>query len=481
MREGSVVLGRRLDRYVTSFFLWHFVFCLLAVLGLYVVVETFSRLDDFVEHKGLGAQLYWIGMYHLCQLPVLVSQFLPIVVLLAGIIALARLAYYNELSAMKAAGVSIYRTLVPIFLAALVIGAIGAADQEILLPNIENRVRNTRFAALRTDDQYDDLFVFDDKRHASVWVRRLLNSASGFDLSRIEAAPTRPAEPDAGKPPPSLHCARAVWVDQWVYLFDGATIEPGGKITRFARRTLRTDIPADKFSPPLAPPAHLADATPAHVVTATLDGQPIDIRFAACAPVQGLKVIQGGQITGLYEGENTAAPIAILTALWLDDKWIGRAQTYSQKTPIKRELIIYDGTTLPLDASPQELIKSRADFSLKSFAELSRRAANAHRTPGLRQRLLVDLHSRVAFPFASLVLLLVAIPFLFQQEGGRSTWIGVGLALFVSVCFYFLTYTFQVFGRDPVGIFGGIPWLAAWLPILIFAAAGSALLYNMDT
>ena len=39
------MLGRRLDRYVTSFFLWHFVLVLVAVLGLYIVVETFTELD----------------------------------------------------------------------------------------------------------------------------------------------------------------------------------------------------------------------------------------------------------------------------------------------------------------------------------------------------------------------------------------------------------------------------------------------------
>ena len=76
---------------------------------------------------------------------------------------------------------------------------------------------------------------------------------------------------------------------------------------------------------------------------------------------------------------------------------------------------------------------------------------------------------------------MVAIPLLFQQEGGKSTLLGVGLALFASLCFYVVTYAFQTIGRDPEGIFGGIPWLAAWLPIVLFGAGGGFLLWNMDT
>ena len=184
------------------------------------------------------------------------------------------------------------------------------------------------------------------------------------------------------------------------------------------------------------------------------------------------------QITSVRSAERAVAPIDITVALWHDKRWLGRGQSYVQRSPEKRELIVFDGDPLPLSLAPQQLIQTRTDPSLKSAAEL-RRLAN--RIPTLRQRLLLDLYSRTALPLAGLVLLLVAIPLLFQQEGGKSTLLGVGLALFVSLSYYIVTYAFQAIGRDPDGIFGGLPWLAAWLPVLLFAIAGTLLLRRMDT
>jgi len=155
------VLGRRLDRYVGFFFIWHFLICLVAIVGLYVIIDTFAHLEDFVQHEGVLEQLRWIATYHVYQTPVLLGQFLPVVTLLAGVVTLARLARYNELNAMKAAGVSMHRTLAPIFLLSLLIGALGAADQELLVPRIEEDILDVRYTARKTKDVYRDLFVYD--------------------------------------------------------------------------------------------------------------------------------------------------------------------------------------------------------------------------------------------------------------------------------------------------------------------------------
>ena len=480
------MLGRRLDRYITSFFLWHFVLCLAAVVGLYVIVDTFAKLDDFVEHEGLLTQLRWIATYHLYQIPVLVSQFLPIVALLAGIISLARLAAHNELNAIKAAGVSIHRTLMPMLLAAVVIGALGAANQEFVVPNLQHDIRSVRAGALKDKRVYHDLFAYDEELANSVWVRQLLNTQDGYTLTRLHATPTpTPPTPDPAEAPPreptirSIRCATAIWADHWLFLFDGTTTTPEGQTIVFAHKTLRTLLSSDRFTRPTEPTTKLADGTPAYLAPATLDGHELRVAFAAYEPCpKALKLIRGGQIASVRGGERASAPIDVKAALWHNEQWLARGQTYIQQTAEKRELRLYDGDPLPLTITPPELIRSRTDPTLKSFAELRRLA---ERLPMLRQRILVDLHGRIAFPFASLVLLIVAVPFLFQQEGGKGTWLGVGLALFVSVCFYVVTYALQAVGRDPNGVFGGTPWVAAWLPVLLFAAAGTVLLYNMDS
>lgn len=474
------MLGRRLDRYVTSFFLWHFVLCLVAVIGLYVLLDTFTHLDDYVEQGSLVSQVRGIITYHAYQIPALVGQFLPIVVLLGGVLSLARLAAHNELNAAKAAGVSIHRTLLPLFAAALAIGLLGAADQELLLPSIEPQIRRVRYLTRKSDQEYRDVFAYDERQRTGVMVDRLLNAAEGWALRRLEIAPRKPAAEKPKAPPTRLRAERALWVDRWVFLFDGVAVGADGTEQPFAHRTLLASLRANAYAPPLTSSTRLADGTPARTVAGQLGDYFVDVAFAQAEPRSMQRMILGGQITSVQADTKASAPISITVALWDEARteWLGRAQTYIQRTPVKRELVLYDGEPLPLSAPPEELLQGRTDLTLKSSAALRALAA---RMPTLRQRILLEIHGRLAFPFASVVLLVVAIPLLFQQEGGKSTWIGVGLAFVVGLFYYIATFLIQAMARDPAVALGSVPWLAAWLPTLLFAGTGGVLLWRMDT
>jgi len=471
------VLGRRLDRYVGAFFAWHFLLSLVAILGLYVVIDTFTKLDELIEQEGVFAQLRWIAVYHAYQIPVLLTQFLPVVTLLAGIIAIARLARYNEINAIKAAGVSVHRTLLPIFLASLAIGALGAANQEILVPSLEYDILNVR-TTMRGKDVYRDLFVYDRSHKTTIWVRRLDYLAGGYELSGVAAEPRDLLDPAEKPELPRIRGAHAVWVGTWLFLSDGQAQAPDGTWQPFAYKSLTTNRDASEFAMP-GPPgkAGLGGATIAHI-EAGRNGHTLEVTFTEWKPKNNLRLIVGGQLTGAFEGAKTTAPTSIQAALWDGTRWLGRAQSYRQVSDRRREDVVYDGEPLPIAMPPQELVKSSADPSLKSFRQLLALAAEV---PALRQKILVVLHSRLAFPLASFVLLLVAVPLLFQQEGGKSTWVGVGLALVVSGCFYLVSYTCQLVGQTPGGVFDGSPAAAAWLPIVLFGATGVALAFRMDT
>lgn len=511
------MLFRRLDRYVTSFFVWHFVLCLVAILGLYIVVDTFSKLDEFARHSDPVEQLRWIAVYHLYQTPVLVNQFLPIITLLAGIISLARLASYNELNAIKAAGVSMHRTLAPIFLCAIAIVALAAANQELLLPYLEPDIRSVRVEALKSDVVKTELFVYDDESHATVLADTLNTAVGGKELRRIEAVANPLFGPDGTEiATGSLQAASAVWAGQWLLLRNGHTVDAAGQKRPFRVRMLRTTIAAQDYRRPVRLAARLADGTPAHVIGASpalpalkftlpasadtpgnptgatprrfedsLQGRAVALRFAAIDHEFECAMMLNGYLTEPYAGEQTKPPVAIQAAFWLNGQWLGRAQTYTQATDESsrtvRRLIVFDGQPLPLKTPPKRLVETKEDPSLKSSAELQQRARKNPRNRRLQQRIAVILHARLSFPLANVVLLLVAIPLLFQQEGGKSTWIGIGLALLLSVVFYFVNYACQFVGQNPRGLFAGVPALAAWLPIGLFGLTGVILLARINT
>ncbi|HTW80223.1 MAG TPA: LPS export ABC transporter permease LptG [Terracidiphilus sp.] len=92
------------------------------------------------------------------------------------------------------------------------------------------------------------------------------------------------------------------------------------------------------------------------------------------------------------------------------------------------------------------------------------------------QRYLIELHNRFAFPAACIVLMLVGVPLgAVSRRGGRSSgWVFTILLVFV---YYFLSSTGIQLGRQ-----GKLPvFVAVWSANILFAAAGSFLLWQMAT
>ena len=92
---------------------------------------------------------------------------------------------------------------------------------------------------------------------------------------------------------------------------------------------------------------------------------------------------------------------------------------------------------------------------------------------GLAQRLLVDMHYKIAFPFVSLIVILIGAP-LAIRSGRGSTIRGIGVSLGVVVVYYGLVSICLALGK------GGYlpPLFAAWFSNLFFAAIGIYFLKN---
>jgi LPS export ABC transporter permease LptG len=88
----------------------------------------------------------------------------------------------------------------------------------------------------------------------------------------------------------------------------------------------------------------------------------------------------------------------------------------------------------------------------------------------------VWMHRKVAFPFVTLVMTLIAVPFA-VTTGKRGAMYGIGIGIVLAIAYWVLISVFAAFGQ------GGLldPVLAAWAPNLIFGAAAAALLLTVRT
>ena len=103
---------RLLDRYLTKELLIPLSYCLVGFLIFWIAFDWLGTAEDFQDaNMGFGDVLtyYWI------KIPEFLSTILPVTLLLAMLYALTHLARYNELIAMRAAGVSWFRLCAPYF------------------------------------------------------------------------------------------------------------------------------------------------------------------------------------------------------------------------------------------------------------------------------------------------------------------------------------------------------------------------------
>jgi LPS export ABC transporter permease LptG/LPS export ABC transporter permease LptF len=116
-----------LDDYVVRNFVGYLALILTSFLVLFLIFTFFELLSDIVRNK---ISLLTVGDYLMNYLPTVFYTITPLSVLLAVLITFGLLQKWNEITAMKATGISIYRTTVPVLvLAAAIAGSLFLLEQ----------------------------------------------------------------------------------------------------------------------------------------------------------------------------------------------------------------------------------------------------------------------------------------------------------------------------------------------------------------
>ena len=123
---------RLLDRYLLREFVVPLFYCLAGFQIFWTAFDLFSNLQMYQEaglRPGAIAQLY------VMRTPELLTTVVPIALLLASLYTLTNLARYNEITAVRAAGISLARLSAPFFLVAGLMGGTLFWITEFVAPN----------------------------------------------------------------------------------------------------------------------------------------------------------------------------------------------------------------------------------------------------------------------------------------------------------------------------------------------------------
>jgi lipopolysaccharide export system permease protein len=126
---------RLLDRYLFRELLTPLAFCLGCFLIFWISCDLFTQLQEMQERQ---LRLLDVVEYSIAMTPEFLVMILPVVLLLALLYALTNHARHNEITAMRAAGVSLWRLCVPYLVVGLVASVILFWLNEWCVPRSAN-------------------------------------------------------------------------------------------------------------------------------------------------------------------------------------------------------------------------------------------------------------------------------------------------------------------------------------------------------
>lgn len=125
-----------IDRYLVREYLTFIAAGVAVAATLVVVVELMQRFDRFLRSR---PPLLYIVEHFAYRVPAIVHEGLPVIMLLATIFLYLTLTRHHELTALKAAGVSLYRVSAPVLALGLAVAIGSGMFQELVLPWLNER------------------------------------------------------------------------------------------------------------------------------------------------------------------------------------------------------------------------------------------------------------------------------------------------------------------------------------------------------
>ena len=168
---------RLLDRYLLRELLVPFAYCLTGFWIFWTAFDMFADIEDFQE-GGLGFLDF--AKYYAIKTPELLVVVLPVALLLSLLYALTTHARHQELTAMRAAGIGLWRIALPYLAVGFILSLAVFAMNELWLPHsldaTEEILQGKKKSA--RGQTWERKLGFANTRHNRTWLIEAYNTAT---------------------------------------------------------------------------------------------------------------------------------------------------------------------------------------------------------------------------------------------------------------------------------------------------------------
>lgn len=169
--------------------------------------------------------------------------------------------------------------------------------------------------------------------------------------------------------------------------------------------------------------------------------------------------------------ENLTSKITAQAGAWTKDGWNFTKvirYTIDNSGRILKEPEFFDEKIIPLKERPSDFAANEWKSDYVSYNELKSYINNFQNTGSkLTRGLSVDLYYKTAFPFISLIIILIGAPFAIVNTRGGAL-MGIGMSIVIGLLYYATIAIFLAFGK--AGLLP--PIIAAWIGNVGFAVWG---------
>lgn len=444
-----------LDRYIARNFLFCCMVVFLVFMSLRIIGDLFVNLDEFVKDDRSGRQvILQIFSYYGAQSLLYIAEMGGVVITFSAAFTLARLNKSNELTAVLASGVSLYRVLLPIIICAILLTGLIILDRELAIPRHAQQLALDRGERIEEEDfkvcamrDGNDMF----------WHARQFHAADQT-LVKAVALPIVDGKMVAKIVLPEAHAG--TWSD--------------GRSGWFAAQGRILGESARYFWPQ-SPGKIYTSAGPDALEYQNGRSQVTDRDYNMV--ISARQLVRQAQTAVLLEPVfsfhqadaegNLGRAIAYIRA--------DRAVWQRPEDPKYRRLSHWSTDNavmfVPTDLTPEDIVLRQSNkwlefTSTPQLNELLRKG----RAPDRRTALLAK-HLRVTEPINHLIMLLLPLPFMLSRE--RNVKSSIGLAVSLVGLFYISVYLIRFVQMDPL-------W-AAWAPTMVFGCVAVVSLDSVRT
>lgn len=121
-----------IDKYLIKQFISTLFFALISFTLIFVILDMMENLDDFID-ESVNSNI--VLQYYIVFIPEIIRLILPISILLATLFTSGKMANLNELTAIKAGGISLYRFMLPFLIVTFFISLINIYFSGYIVPH----------------------------------------------------------------------------------------------------------------------------------------------------------------------------------------------------------------------------------------------------------------------------------------------------------------------------------------------------------